>query len=123
MAENALEAVKPYFCPQNMFDCTFFEQQYCIIWPLITENKQQLEKEKMQNYVILVFFRKKFISKDMKAINYKMKNLNRFVRSSKRSPRDMKLSRICFTSTKRTSNMTKIKNSFTFFVKNACRSH
>ena len=26
----------------------------------------------MQNYVILVFFEKKIISKDMKAINYKM---------------------------------------------------
>ena len=42
--------------------------------PLINENKQQLDKkEKMQNYVIL-FFRKKFVSKDMKAINFKMKN-------------------------------------------------
>ena len=35
----------------------------------------------MQNYLILVFFRKKFISKYIKAINYKMKIkiLNRFV--------------------------------------------
>ena len=31
-------------------------------------------KKKMQNYVILIFFRKKFISKDMKAINYKIKS-------------------------------------------------
>ena len=55
----------------------------------------------MQNYVILVFFRKQFISKDMKAIIYKMKKLNRFVNSSKRSPRDLQLSRICLTSTKK----------------------
>ena len=56
-----------------MFDCTFFEHWYCIILPLINENKQQWDKKKkMQNYVILVFFRKKFISKDMKAINYKI---------------------------------------------------
>ena len=43
------------------------------MWPLINKNKQQLDKkEKMQNYVILVFFRKKFISKDMKSINRKI---------------------------------------------------
>ena len=24
LPENAFEAVKPYFGPQNMFDCTFF---------------------------------------------------------------------------------------------------
>ena len=42
--------------------------------PLSNENKQQLDKiEKMQNYVIRVFFSKKIISKDIKAINYKMK--------------------------------------------------
>ena len=76
----------------------------------------------MQNYVILVFFEKKFISKDMKGINYKMKHLNRFVHSSKGSPGNLKLSRICLTPTKRTSNMAKIKNSFTFFVKNPCGS-
>ena len=69
----------------------------------------------MQNYVTLVFFRKQFISKDMKAINYKMKKLNSFVHSSKRIPRDLQQSRICLTSTKRTSNLTKIKNSFTLF--------
>ena len=57
------------------------------MWPLINEIEQQLDKKKkMQNYVILVFFRKIFISKDMKAINYKMKILNRFVHSSKGSP-------------------------------------
>ena len=86
------------------------------MWPLIIENKQQLDKKKkMQNYVILVFFRKKFISKDIKALNYKMKNLKRFNHSSKENPSDLQLSRICLTSTKRTSNMIKIKNSFTFF--------
>ena len=47
----------------------------------------------MQNYVIFVFFRKKFISKDMKAIKYKMKKLNRFVHSSKRSPWELQLSK------------------------------
>ena len=51
----------------------------------------------------------------MRAINYKIKKLNMFVHFSKVSPRDLQLSRICLTSTKRTSNMTEIKNSFTFF--------
>ena len=88
MPENALEAVKPYFGPQNMFYCTFVKHRYCIMCPLINKNRQQLDekRKKMQNYVIIVFFRKKFISKDMKAINYKMKKLNRFVYSSKRRP-------------------------------------
>ena len=27
LPEKALEAVKPYFGTQNMFDCTFFEHQ------------------------------------------------------------------------------------------------
>ena len=75
----------------------------------------------MQKYVILVFFRKKFISKDMKAVNYKTKKLNRIVYSSKGSPRDLQLSRICLTSTKRTSNMTKIKNSLTSFEKSVSK--
>ena len=57
------------------------------MWRLFIENKQQLEKKKkMQNYVILAFFRNKFISKDIKAINYKLKNLNVFVHSSKGNP-------------------------------------
>ena len=56
-----MEAVKPYFGPQNLFDCAFIEHRYCIMWPLISENKQKLDKkEKKQNYVILVFFSKKF---------------------------------------------------------------
>ena len=46
----------------------------------------------------------------MKAINYKMKKLNMFVYSSKGSTQDLQLSRTCLTSTKRMSNMTKIKN-------------
>ena len=71
------------------------------MWPLINENKPKLDKneKKMQNYVILVFSRKKFISKDKKAIKYKIKNLNRFFYSSKGSPRDPQLSRTCLTST------------------------
>ena len=58
----------------------------------------------------------------MKAINYKMKKLNMFVYFSKGSPRDLQLARTSLTSTKRSSNMTKIKNSFTFFVKNPCEA-
>ena len=46
----------------------------------------------------------------MKALNYKMKKLNRFVYSSKGSPRDLQLSRMSLTSTKRTSNVTKTEN-------------
>ena len=56
------------------------------------------------------FYRKKFVSKDMKAIFHKKKKLNRLVYSSKGSPRDLQLTRTCLTSIKRTSNMTKIKN-------------
>ena len=52
----------------------------------------------------------------MKGINYKMKKLNRFIDFSKGSPKGLQLSRICLTSTKRTSNVTKIKNSLTFFL-------
>ena len=36
----------------------------------------------------------------MKAINYKMKKMNRFIYSSKGSPQDLKLSRTSLTSTK-----------------------
>ena len=46
----------------------------------------------------------------MKAINYKMKKKNRFIYSFKGSPLELQLSRTCPMSTKRTSNMTKIKN-------------
>ena len=46
----------------------------------------------------------------MKAINYKMKKLNRFSDFSNGNPRDLKISRTFLTSTKRTSNMTKVKN-------------
>ena len=79
---------------------------------LLKISNNKTKRKKMQNYVKLVFFRKKFMSKDIKAIKYKMKKLYRFVNSSKESPWDLQLSRICLTSTKRTSNMTKIKNSF-----------
>ena len=56
--------------------------------PLFNENKQQIDKnkKKMQNYVKLVFFRRKIISKETKAINYEIKNLNMFVYFSKGSP-------------------------------------
>ena len=46
----------------------------------------------------------------MKAINNKLKKLISFVYSSKESPQDLQLSRTSLTSTKRTSNMTKMKN-------------
>ena len=45
LPENALEAVKPYFGPQNIFDCTFVEHRHCIMWPLIIGNRQQLAKK------------------------------------------------------------------------------
>ena len=57
LPENALEAVKPYFGPQNMFDCVSVEQQYCIMWPHISENKQQLDKkEKNAKLINTCFF-------------------------------------------------------------------
>ena len=100
-----------------MFDCTFFEHWYCIIWPLINENKQKLDKkEKTQNYVILVFFRKKFISKDMKTINYKIKKLNRFVYSSNGNPRDLQLTRTCLKSTKKNVKYNKNQKLIYFFL-------
>ena len=75
------------------------------MWPLFNENKQQLHKKeknaKLSNTCFFFEIRKKFISKDMKAINYKMKILIRFVHSSKVSPLDLQLSRICLTSTKK----------------------
>ena len=55
----------------------------------------------------------------MKAINYKRKKLNSFAYSSKGSPQNLQLIKTCLTSTKRTSNMKKIKNQFTFF----CEKH
>ena len=57
------------------------------MWPLINENEQQLDKKEKNAKLCsnCFFFRKKFISKDMKSINYKMKKLNGFVHSSKGS--------------------------------------
>ena len=83
---------------------------------LIKISNSQTKKKKNAKLSSNCSYRKKFISKDMKAINYKMKKLNRFVYSSEGSPRDLQLIRTCLTPTKRTSNMTKIKNCFTFFV-------
>ena len=58
----------------------------------------------------------------MKAINYKMKKLNSFVHSSKRSPWDLQLSRMSYAYKKNVKYDKKSKNSFTFFVKNPCGS-
>ena len=52
LPENGLEAVKPYFGPQNMFDCTFVKHQYCPMWPLINENKQQLDKNEKKGKIM-----------------------------------------------------------------------
>ena len=72
--------------------------------------------KRMQNYLILVFFEKKFISKDIKAIKYKMNSLNRIVDSSKRSPWDLHLSRICLTAIKKGWIWQKTKIHFLFFL-------
>ena len=58
----------------------------------------------------------------MKAIKCKLKNLIGSVYFFKGIARGVQLSRICLTSTKTTSNMPKVKNSFTFFVRNRCGS-
>ena len=42
------------------------------MWPLFIENKQHLDKKENAKLCDTCFFRKKFISKDIKAINYKM---------------------------------------------------
>ena len=57
----------------------------------------------------------------MKAINYKMKKLNRFVYSSKGSPRDLKLSRTGLALQKNVK-YDKNQNKLFFFVKNPGRS-
>ena len=44
VARNCFGSLKAIFWPQKMFDCTFFEHRYCIIWPLINENEQKLDK-------------------------------------------------------------------------------
>ena len=41
LPENALKAVEPYFGPPIMCNCRFVQQRYCIMWPLINENKQE----------------------------------------------------------------------------------
>ena len=81
---------------------------------LMKISNNQTKQKKMQNYVIFVFFRKKIISKDMKAINYKMKS---WIVSSI-LPKEVfeKLSRICLTSTKRTSNMKKKTKTHLLFL-------
>ena len=88
----------------------WFGSHKTILWPQ-KYVRLHLRRTPIMYYVgaHYVFFRKKIISKDTKAINYKMKKLNWFVHSSKRSSWDLQLSRICLKSTKRTSNMTKLK--------------
>ena len=46
----------------------------------------------------------------MKAINYKMKKLNRFVYFSNGNPRDLQLLRTCLTSTKKNVKYDKNQN-------------
>ena len=58
----------------------------------------------------------------MKNINYKMKYLNRVIYSSKRNVRELQLSRIILASTKRTSNITKIKLIYIFCEKPVSKS-
>ena len=58
----------------------------------------------------------------MKNLNYKMKYLNRVVYSSKGILGDLQLSKIFLASTKRTSNMTKIKLIYFFCEKPVSKS-
>ena len=83
------------------------------MWPLTNENRQQLDKK--SKIIYLFFFREEFISKGIKAINYKMKNLNRFVHSSNGSPRELQISRLCLTSTKKRQIWRKSKIHLIFF--------
>ena len=58
------------------------------MWRLLNEHEQQLDKKEKNAKVRNTYFflRKKFISKDIKANNYKMKNFNMFVPSFKGNP-------------------------------------
>ena len=64
LPENALEAVEPYFGPQNMFDCSFAEHDNVLCGHSLIKisNNWTEKKKKCKNYVILVFeyFSKKF---------------------------------------------------------------
>ena len=58
-----------------MFDCTFVECRQCFMWPLINENKQQLDKEeKCKIMYYLIFFEKNLIPKTWKPLITKWKS-------------------------------------------------
>ena len=67
-----VEAVRPFFGPQNMFDCAFLEERKCSMWHLIIETRWKVEKKKKAK-LSNTFFRNKIISTVMKAISYKKK--------------------------------------------------
>ena len=60
LRENAVEAVKTYFAPQNMFNRAFLERQYCGMWAIFNENSSQ-KSEKMVKLVIILYFLKTII--------------------------------------------------------------
>ena len=71
------------------------------MWQLIIENREQVDKkEKVKIRSILFFSEKTSFSKDMKAINYKMKQLTKFAYSSKGRPWDLQIFRTYLTSQK-----------------------
>ena len=77
LSENAFEAVNPYSGPQNFtfFDCTFFEHQYCIMWPLINETRYQVDKNKKKAKLSnTCFFRENLFPKTWKALKTKWIN-------------------------------------------------
>ena len=77
------------------------------MWHFISETRT--EKKIGKSKKKLVFFRNKLTSKFMKAVNYKMKQLNKFIFSSNVSPYDLQLSRICLASTKERQISQKLK--------------
>ena len=57
-----------------MFDCTLFEHRNWIIWPLINENKQQLDKKECKNMYYLFSFEKNLFPKTWKPLITKWKS-------------------------------------------------
>ena len=49
--ENAVEAVKPYFAPQNMFNWAFLERQQSGKRPLNIENLNQVDRKKKKGKI------------------------------------------------------------------------
>ena len=78
--ENAVEDVKPYLVPQNIFDCVFFEHQFCVMWPLINEIRKKIRKKKRKILKLRnsLYYSKPIIFKVIKAIIYKKKELKKF---------------------------------------------